>query len=126
MTLQPIVENAVYHGLRPCRTDGTIRISAEKEGSCLLIRISDDGGGIPDRLLEDIRASLYCSMSEKPAHIYGIKNVHDRLQLTYGFGYGLTIDSVLEEGTTVTLRIPYQALSQKQGTQNTEAPRLNR
>lgn len=120
------MENAVYHGLRPCRTDGTIRISAEKEGSCLLIRISDDGGGIPDRLLEDIRASLYCSMSEKPAHIYGIKNVHDRLQLTYGFGYGLTIDSVLEEGTTVTLRIPYQALSQKQGTQNTEAPRLNR
>lgn len=126
LVLQPIVENAVYHGLRPCRTDGTIRITAEKEGSCLLIHISDDGGGIPDRLLEDIRASLYCSMSEKPAHIYGIKNVHDRLQLTYGFGYGLTIDSVLEEGTTVTLRIPYQILSQKQGTQNTESPRMNR
>lgn len=108
LVLQPIVENAVYHGLRPCRTDGTIKISAEERDGALLIHVSDDGGGISDRLLADIRASLTCSMTEKPANIYGIKNVHDRLQLTYGCSFGLSIDSVLEEGTTVTLRIPYQ------------------
>ena len=115
LVLQPIVENAVYHGLRPCRTDGTITISARHEGCCLLICVHDDGGGIPDRLLADIRASLGCSMSEKPANVYGIKNVHDRLQLTYGCGYGVSIDSVLEEGTTVTLRIPFRKPEQQYG-----------
>lgn len=115
LVLQPIVENAVYHGLRPCRTDGTITISARHEGCCLLICVHDDGGGIPDRLLADIRASLDCSMSEKPANVYGIKNVHDRLQLTYGCGYGVSIDSVLEEGTTVTLRIPFRKPEQQYG-----------
>ena len=116
LVLQPIVENAVYHGLRPCRTDGTIKISAKEKNGCLLICVSDDGGGIPDRLLADIRASLSCTMSEKPANIYGIKNVHDRLKLTYGCEYGLTIDSVPDEGTTVTLRIPFQPQKQKNKT----------
>ena len=55
-------------------------------------------------------------MSEKPANIYGIKNVHDRLKLTYGCEYGLTIDSVPDEGTTVTLRIPFQPQKQKNKT----------
>lgn len=108
LVLQPIVENAICHGLRPCRTDGTIKISAEKENGYLLIHVNDDGSGIPDHVLTDIRTSLNSQISEKSTNVYGIRNVHDRLRLTYGNDCGVTIESMLEEGTTVTLRIPYR------------------
>lgn len=107
LVFQPIVENAIYHGLRPYRTDGLLEITAQKEGTDLLILIRDDGSGIEDHVLEEIRSSLKAPMSEKSASVYGIKNVHDRLRLTYGASYGLTIESAVDEGTTVCLKIPY-------------------
>ena len=108
LVLQPLVENAVYHGLRPYRTDGTVTISAGPDGDDLLISVSDNGGGIDANILTDIKNILQQPANQTSANIYGIKNVHDRLRLTYGKKYGLTIDSELEEGTTVTIRIPYK------------------
>ena len=110
LILQPIVENAVYHGIRPYRTDGCVSISVTNEESDLLLIVSDDGGGIPDNILADIQTSLSTPMDEKSPQIYGIKNVHDRIHLTYGFPYGLTVESVIDEGTVVTLRLPYKEM----------------
>lgn len=111
LILQPIVENAVYHGLRPYRTDGTVTITAKKEEKDLILTVTDNGGGIADNLLSSIQDSLLHTMDEKAPQIYGIKNVHDRIFLTYGAPYGLTINSTMDLGTTVTIRLPYQIIS---------------
>ncbi|MFD0590034.1 sensor histidine kinase [Paenibacillus sp. GCM10027627] len=128
MTLQPLIENAVIHGLSGRAGDGTIRISTAGEGQTLLIHISDDGAGITWEKLEELKASLVRaerlewselleeerrSMTVEPA-IYGSSrgsgagflNVHRRLVLEYGSGYGLRIDSKPNEGTTVTVIVP--------------------
>lgn len=106
LVLQPIIENAIYHGLRPYRTDGTLSIHACREADTLLIRVSDDGGGMEERKLEEIRQALRQPLEQNHALVYGIKNVHDRIRLTYGSQYGLELDSELDEGTTVTLKLP--------------------
>lgn len=111
ITLQPIVENALYHGLRPYRTDGHITITARREQDDIYIRIMDDGGGISENVLEEIRTSLNapaCTFKDQSVKIYGVKNVHDRIRLTYGNGYGLSIQSEIDEGTAVTIKIPYR------------------
>lgn len=111
ITLQPIVENALYHGLRPYRTDGHIRITVSREQNDIYIRIEDDGGGMAENVLEEIRTSLNApayTFKDQSVKIYGVKNVHDRIRLTYGKGYGLSIQSELDKGTAVTIKIPYR------------------
>lgn len=111
ITLQPLVENALYHGLRPYRTDGHIRIFAYRNQNDIYIQVQDDGGGIAENILADIRASLDeppYTFKDQSVKIYGVKNVHDRIRLTFGKDYGLSIESELDEGTTITIKIPYR------------------
>lgn len=113
ITLQPIVENALYHGIRPCRTDGLITIDAERINNDIYIHVKDNGGGISDDILSSINSSLsaqtydFSDLKNQSIKIYGIKNVHDRIRLTYGNGYGLSVQSALDEGTCVLIKIPY-------------------
>lgn len=101
--LQPIVENAINHGIRPTKHGGHLRITMCSEDSLICIHISDNGIGIPPekaaRLLKEPSASVNNGG-------YGIYNVQQRIQLHYGKEYGLSIESTLKEGTTVSLRIP--------------------
>lgn len=101
--LQPIVENALHHGIRPAEHNGLLKIKAFAENDCIYIQISDNGVGMSQedtaRLLTEPTASVYNGG-------YGIYNVQQRIQLYYGPQYGLTIDSVIGSGTTVCLRIP--------------------
>lgn len=108
LLLQPIVENAIYHGLRPYRTDGLLTITARQMQDSLLLIVSDNGQGISEQMLAQIKKALDSPIQEKPAEIYGIKNVHDRIRLTYGPDYGLSIESSPDQGTTVTLCLPYR------------------
>ena len=102
--LQPIVENAIQHGLKPRGAGGIIRISAAARNGELILCIRDNGVGIPPERLENIRAALRSDVIRQTENI-GIVNVHQRIQLFYGERYGVEL-TALSEGTQVTLRLP--------------------
>ncbi|WP_274651073.1 sensor histidine kinase [Paenibacillus humicola] len=103
MLLQPIVENAIFHGIAPKDEPGTIDIAVAREGERLLIRISDDGVGIgPEELPELLKERTHDTASKGMSHI-GLRHVHQSLQLYYGKEYGVRVASAPKKGTTVTL-----------------------
>lgn len=104
LTLQPIVENAILHGILE-REDATghIWITARKEEeNILIISIKDDGVGIPREKL----ANIFNRIESSTTGGFGIYNIHERLILFFGEGYGLSYESVQGEGTTVMIHIP--------------------
>ncbi|MCK0471716.1 sensor histidine kinase [Halalkalibacter sp. APA_J-10(15)] len=111
LILQPIVENAVEHGITPKGSRGTINISARKEPNELLIEIIDDGIGMTKTKLKELQDTIYKKTDSiqgiivNSSHI-GLSNVHQRLTLSYQESGGLEIDSQYQVGTTVTVRIP--------------------
>ena len=107
--LQPLAENAVYHGIHSGNGDGNIRITVKREGEDLFLEISDNGNGIEEELLGKIRRSLQLDevKAEQDAKIYGLKNVQQRIVLQYGAQYGISIFSMLEQGTRVLIKLPY-------------------
>ena len=104
MTLQPIVENSIKYGFGEDRDCLEIRIRTRIQNSVLSVIIADDGVGIRPELLGELRANLEQGQNQTD-HI-GIYNVHKRIRLVYGSRYGVGIDSKVEEGTVVTLRVP--------------------
>lgn len=103
MLLQPIVENALYHGIKPLQKSGLITITAKKEQDALLISISDDGVGMTPSEREQLLHSLDDEQPLRTDHI-GLSNVQARLLLLYGLP--MTIDSHLDQGTTIHMTIP--------------------
>lgn len=111
MILQPIVENALYHGIRPYRTDGTIDIRAERHQNYIKIMVSDDGCGIAEDVLLRIRKSLdepICDYSKESYNVYGLKNVQDRIQIAYGKEYKIRVETKIDFGTDVIIILPYE------------------
>ena len=115
LTLQPIVENAIHHGLEPKISPGTILIRGFQTQSKLILQIRDDGVGMPPEQLDDLRARLFhpdllTAQEERrdPKRGSGIalKNVHQRLQLFFGPAYGLEITSAAGIGTQIELCMP--------------------
>lgn len=104
MTLQPIVENSIKYGFGEDRDCLEIRISTRIQKGVLSVIIADDGVGIRPELLEELKANLDQGQNQTD-HI-DIYNVHKRIRLVYGSRYGVGIDSKIEEGTVVTLRVP--------------------
>ncbi|WP_295750738.1 sensor histidine kinase [uncultured Oscillibacter sp.] len=111
LIIQPILENAIYHGCASAEDDGVIRVTARREGEDLLIDVEDNGLGmrpeVAESLLDEDRPEVRTSGSG-----IGVRNVHQRIALTFGMGYGLTIFSEPDEGTLVRLRLP--ALSREE------------
>lgn len=105
MLLQPLVENAIFHGLEPKNGIGTLFLGAKREGTLLTISIRDDGIGIPPDKLEAIKKELNSHVYDTSKHV-GIINTHARIQLQYGKEYGLNIDSTQSDGTNITLTLP--------------------
>ena len=112
LILQPMVENAILHGIEPMKDGGRVRITAGLEQQNLLITIEDNGPGMAPEELEQCRAAVY-SESGAPDSI-GMRNVHRRPCLHFGKEYGLAIESRHQEGTIVTLRMPGTRLSAEQ------------
>jgi two-component system sensor histidine kinase YesM len=101
LIVQPLVENAVHHGIYTYDDKLlTISVTARALGDALVITVKDDGVGIPGQKLENILRT--------PAGKSGIglRNVNERIALTCGARYGLTVESVEDEGTTVTITLP--------------------
>jgi two-component system sensor histidine kinase YesM len=103
LILQPIIENSIYHGIEYMVDEGFIEISVKVVKDKLLYQISDNGLGIKPELLKNILA--YESHNKSGSGV-GVKNVHQRIQLSFGKEYGLEIESELEEGTIVKIWVP--------------------
>ncbi len=104
--IQPLVENAIVHGLAPYKGEGSILIKGALEGENVLIRVVDDGVGISLENLEKVRSHLESEASAETSHI-GLKNVHDRIRLSFGYPYGLKVSGDPESGTCVEISIKY-------------------
>lgn len=104
LILQPIVENAIYHGLKLKEQGGVIYIRGRMDGENLMMEVEDTGlGMLPERLREVQREMA--TQSEE-GNGYGLRNIHQRLMLCYGPEYGLRIESEYLLGTVVSFRIP--------------------
>jgi two-component system sensor histidine kinase YesM len=114
LILQPLVENAIYHGIKNKRRGGTVAVRAyQKDEDNVLFEVEDNGIGMIPYRLEKIRARL----KGNPSNInlddrtgFGLKNVNQRIKLYYGKEYGLSIQSQYNGGTRVTLIIPMNKL----------------
>ena len=106
LILQPLVENAIYHGIKEKRGNGKIFITGKIENNSLCFTVVDNGKGIEEEKLNKINCMLKSGFEKKNEIGYGIFNVNARIKLIYGEEYGLTYKSIYEEGTIVELKHP--------------------
>jgi len=109
LIIQPIVENAIIHGIENSKNKNLLYISIKRENECIVIIVKDTGIGMTDeKVSELLKEPLNAEGDEQKAHTnLGLYAVHKRIQLMYGDLYGLTVHSQAGEGTTVTLHIPF-------------------
>lgn len=103
--LQPLAENAIFHGIEAKNEPGTIIIESSLHDGNLLLTITDDGAGMNQQALERIQARCKQKII-KDASLIGMSNVHNRIRLNYGEEYGMSVESAQGIGTTVTLLMP--------------------
>ncbi|PYI53357.1 sensor histidine kinase [Paenibacillus flagellatus] len=106
LLLQPLAENALHHGVMNREGSGWIRVDGWVEDGDIVLRIADNGGGIPAGRLDEINGCFRAGRSFELRDSYGIANVNERLQLVYGTAYGLFYTSEEGRGTTVLIRFP--------------------
>jgi two-component system sensor histidine kinase YesM len=102
MILQPIIENSIYHGFIPNTSQGEISIYCASNKDCIIFRVTDNGVGIEETKLREIRDNLKSSKSNR----VGLENVYKRLKLCFGDKTDMSIDSTGQNGTLVTITIP--------------------
>lgn len=106
LILQPLVENAIYHGIKEKRGNGKILITGKIENNLLCFTVVDNGKGMDKKTLDKINRMLKNNNGKKNEIGYGIFNVNERIKIIYGDEYGLTYKSIYGEGTIVELRHP--------------------
>ena len=104
MTLQPLVENAIYHGIKPKRGISRITISSSRDGGQVILKVADSGVGMAPEALQALRESL----ERDEGSGFGMKASYKRLRLMFGGGLKFDIESAENRGTEITIRIPYQ------------------
>lgn len=102
LTLQPLVENAIYHGIKPKRGKGMIRVTGQLSGGSVKIRVEDTGADMEEAELETLRSQILSG----EASGFGLTASYKRLLLMYGAECELTVDSRVGEGTAITIGIP--------------------
>lgn len=105
LIVQPLIENAIYHGMEYMYGDGNILVKAYVEEENLYIDIIDNGLGMPQEVAEELLIKKGKNSSRKGSGI-GLKNVHERIQLYFGKEYGLKIFSEPDEGTIIRIHMP--------------------
>ncbi|MBO4688026.1 MAG: sensor histidine kinase [Clostridiales bacterium] len=129
LTVQPVVENALYHGIKNKRGGGRITVSGEEKRDYYSIIVEDNGKGMTEERLLEVRkairegvsasaiaansgtnssgeGSISANVTSGNNAVYGLYNVNERIRLTYGEEYGIHIESVLDKGTRVEIRLP--------------------
>ncbi|GBG09150.1 histidine kinase [Paenibacillus agaridevorans] len=105
LVIQPLVENAVVHGLDHVEQGGFVSVRVYRNEEGVGIEIKDNGSGIDEERMGSILRS-FDDMEEEEQYRIGLRNVHQRLIMIYGESFGLRIESVLGEGTFITFNIP--------------------
>jgi two-component system sensor histidine kinase YesM len=103
LIIQPLVENAIYHGIKNIEGPGVIRITGERDGESVVIRISDNGVGMAPNQLAALREGL---IEPRPGNGVGVLNVQERIHVYFGLEYGVSFESSPGAGTIATIRIP--------------------
>lgn len=104
LTLQPMVENAIYHGIKPKRGRSRIRVTGRLNDGVVTLSVSDDGIGMDGETLEALRKRIVTDDYKS----FGLIAAYKRLGMVYGSEYEFHIESQPNEGTTITIRIPYK------------------
>ena len=111
LLLQPLVENAIKHGLKEKEGNGHVILELNRSGDTVEITVMDDGLGVPKDQVNYIQTFLEESESgdrDPQGHVgIGMKNISDRIKLDYGDAYGLDFESYIGMGTIVKVRLPY-------------------
>ena len=102
LTLQPLVENALYHGIKNTRRKGFIQLTGKEHNGCVILEVKDDGYGMSQERLEQLKASLTDGTNEG----FGLRTVHQRIQILFGAEYGLALQSEPGKGTRISVTIP--------------------
>lgn len=108
--LQPIVENAIEHGMAGKEFPWKLLIAARHDGKDMYIVVKDNGIGMDEKTLERVQKRIYDKTEQEDEEAYfniGLKNIHERIQLLFTEEYGMWVDSSPKGGTTVTLHIPW-------------------
>ncbi len=110
LTLQPIVENAINHGLKDKISDAVITISASRSDNIIYLKISDNGCGMNEKQLLELEDKIAHPVEiiheNKKGHGLALPNVHHRIQLIFGNAYGLHVQSIPGEGTDIYIEYP--------------------
>jgi two-component system, sensor histidine kinase YesM len=111
LLLQPLVENAIYHGLENKRGRGCVKIKGYREQDHICFEVIDDGIGITETHLKEIQDKLletpeFSGIGQRSRQSIGIKNVHSRIVLYYGAEFGLSVESEFSVGTRIKLVVP--------------------
>lgn len=108
-TFQPIIENALSHGITDSSHELTITVTVQKEQDTLLFTMKDNGAGIPADKLSELNAILHTNTPDisSDGHSVGLKNVNTRLELYFGKDSRLTLTSIYGKETCVSFRIPF-------------------
>ena len=106
LILQPIVENAIYHGMEFMDGDGEILVKAELKDGCTVMTVRDNGLGMTEETVEKLLSGDQPHAPSRRGSGIGVRNVHERIRIYFGEDYGLSIVSEPDEGTKVTIRMP--------------------
>ena len=112
MTLQPLVENALYHGIKYKRAMGKITITGRMQERRIILTVRDNGIGMEPEKLAHLRREIERPCKDTEGG-FGLANVNERIRMYFGDYYGMQIDSVQGEGTTVTVTIPALSIPAK-------------
>jgi two-component system, sensor histidine kinase YesM len=106
--LQPIIENAIIHGIDKNKDGSMIELSCWTEGNDVYFKVTDNGVGMERTIWEELQTNLenHATLHTKNNKNIGLYNVQSRIRLTFGDDYGVKISSVVDKGTTVIVKIP--------------------
>ena len=121
LLIQPILENAIVHGIEEKLDKGHILVAARREDEDLYIQIMDDGVGMTEETMSHILREDY-SMKKSGHTSIGVVNVNRRIQMIYGKDYGLLVQSVLGAGTRITIHIPAREEEQEEVKKDENGP----
>ena len=107
LSLQPLIENAIYHGVKQKRGQGKITIRGYEVGENIHLEVADNGHGIEKEKLQEIQSEMEASFKDNKGLIgIGLRSVNERIRIHFGKEFGLTISSELGSGTLAKLIIP--------------------
>jgi two-component system sensor histidine kinase YesM len=108
LLIQPLVENAIVHGLAYKKNGGIIQLHVYEQEGQLIVEVKDNGVGMSEELMVKIKEKLRHRIVDTKNEGVGLHNIAQRIRLMYGYRYGLEIESRVNEGTTMRIVIPFQ------------------